>query len=154
VAHRDFNEAKSGGGEAWRRAGRGEVSTAAFRQGLEKNGSGWSYDRVELALGGRKRWLRSWRSCCCARVVRKGSRRGEFGRRSKLVGVGVARRRSVSTAARGFIPATQCLLRMRTPRRCPAGKQLRGQARGGAGHSSSAAAAEHPPCSSTVASPI
>jgi hypothetical protein len=52
VAHRDFNEAKSGGGEAWRRAGRGEVSTATFRLGLEKNGSGWSYDKVELALGG------------------------------------------------------------------------------------------------------
>jgi len=52
VAHRDFNEAKSGGGEAWRRAGRDEVSTAAFRPGLEKNGSGWSYDRVDLALGG------------------------------------------------------------------------------------------------------
>jgi len=33
-------------------------------------------------------------------------------------------------------------------------KQLRGQARGGAGRSGSAPAAEHPPCPNTIASPI
>ena len=52
VAHRDFNGARSGSGEARREAGHGAVSTAAFRPGLEKNGSGWSYGRVELALRG------------------------------------------------------------------------------------------------------
>jgi hypothetical protein len=39
-----------------------------------------------------------------------------------------------------------------TSRRAHAAKQLRGQARGGTGRSGSAPAAEHPPCSSTVAS--
>ena len=39
VAHRDFNGARSGSGEARSEAGHGEVSTAAFRPGLEKTGS-------------------------------------------------------------------------------------------------------------------
>ena len=52
VAHRDSNGARSGSGEAWSEAGHGGVSAAAFRPGLEKNGSGWSYGRVELALRG------------------------------------------------------------------------------------------------------
>jgi len=50
-----------------------------------------------------------------------------------------------TTATRGFIHATECVLRMRTSERGPASKQLRSQARGGDGCSGSAPAAEHPP---------
>ena len=52
VADRDSNGARSGSGEALSDAGHGGVSTAAFRSGLEKNGSGWSYSRIELELRG------------------------------------------------------------------------------------------------------
>ena len=52
MAHRDFSEANGGGREARSRSGRGEVSTAAFRPGLEKNGSVEGYMGLELARGG------------------------------------------------------------------------------------------------------
>ena len=52
MADRDSNGARSGSGEALSDAGHGGVSTAAFRSGLEKNGSGWSYSRIELELRG------------------------------------------------------------------------------------------------------
>ena len=92
----------------------------------------------------------SWQSCSGVSGGLEGSEEDDFGERSELVGVGVQRERRFSTAARGFILATPCLLRMRTPGRRPAGKQLRGQARGGAGRSSSAPAA----CSAQQLSPL
>ena len=52
VAHRDFNEARSGSGEAWGEAGHGDELTAVLRPGLGKNGSVRSCRKVELALGG------------------------------------------------------------------------------------------------------
>ena len=52
MAHRDSNGARSGSGEALSDAGHSGASMAAFRPGLEKNGSGGRYSRVELELRG------------------------------------------------------------------------------------------------------
>jgi len=139
---------------AWSRSGRGETPTAVIPAGVGRERLGCGLWGVRACARGRNRWQSSWRSCWCARVAWKGSEEGEFDGRKELVGVGVPGERKFSMAARGFILATQCLLRMRTPGRRPARKQLLGRARGGAGRSSSAPAAVHPPCSSTVAGHI
>ena len=149
AAHRDFEELLCGVSEGWRRAGHGKCSRRRFRPESEENGSVAGYEGLELVLG-------SANGCwVLGGVVGAPGWLGKGARKANLVGgVSSSASGSFSTAARGFILATQCLLRMRTPGRRPASKQLRGQARGGAGRSSSAPAAVHPPCSSTVASHI
>ena len=52
VAHRDFNGARSGSGEARSRSGHGEAPTVALWPDLERSDSVEGYDGLELALGG------------------------------------------------------------------------------------------------------
>ena len=87
MAHRDFNEAESDGREARSRSGRGEVFTAVVLARIGEERLSLGLQGARACARGRKRWLRSWRSCWRARVAWKGSRRGGFCRRSKLVGV-------------------------------------------------------------------
>ena len=130
-AHHDFNKVRSGSGEARRDAGHGDVLAAALRPGLEKNGSGWSYGRVELALRGangcgildgvgskslgmkklRQRWI--W-------VAQRGRRRW-------------AKKRKARRSHRGITEGNGWARRgLSTSRRARAAKQQRGWARGGA----------------------
>jgi len=75
----------------------------------------------------------------------EGSEEDEFGRRRELVGVGVQREEREYPDHLGLYPRDRGRVADEDVRARHSSKQLRGQARGCAGRSGSAPAAEHPP---------